>query len=80
MENVIEATLKFHEQDLKFKKQYYSRNTTKSVRFNSNFFLYNTSTATWKDTFLCKIAPVLPSWEELPEILRYTYLTHLDKF
>ncbi|KAI5649438.1 hypothetical protein M9H77_35443 [Catharanthus roseus] len=69
MEEVIEATIKFHEQDPEIKKQYYSRDTTKRVIFNSNFFLYNTSAATWKDTFLCKMAPVLPGWEELPEIL-----------
>ncbi|KAI5649448.1 hypothetical protein M9H77_35453 [Catharanthus roseus] len=69
MEKTIEATTKFHEQDPEIKKQFYSRDTTRRVIFNSNFFLYNTSAATWKDTFLCKMAPVQPGWEELPEML-----------
>lgn len=71
MAKMIEATKEFHEQDPEIKKQYYSRDTTRRVIFNSNFFLYNTSAATWKDTFLCKMAPVQPGWEELPEIFRY---------
>lgn len=71
MEKTIKAIIKFHEQDPEIKRQYYSRDVTKRVIFSSNFFLYNTSKATWKDTFRCQIAPVDPNWEELPELLRY---------
>lgn len=71
MEKAIEATFKFHEQDPEIKKKYYSRDTKRRVIFSTNFFVYNTSKVTWKDSFLCQIAPVDPDWEELPEMFRY---------
>ncbi|KAI5670745.1 hypothetical protein M9H77_11109 [Catharanthus roseus] len=70
LDKATDSTIKFHEQDPEIKKQYYSRDTTRRVIFNSNFFLYNTSKATWKDTFLCQIAPVDPNWEPLPQLFR----------
>ncbi|RZC59954.1 hypothetical protein C5167_021704 [Papaver somniferum] len=46
MEDMKKGNLSFNEQDLETKKQFYSRDLNKTVRFNSNFDLYGTKDET----------------------------------
>ena len=50
LDNMINGVQRFHEEDHEVKKQYYSRDQTRKVRFNSNFDLYKARTANWRDT------------------------------
>ncbi|KAE8022545.1 hypothetical protein FH972_008336 [Carpinus fangiana] len=43
---------------------------TKSVRYNTNFDLYQARAATWRDTIYCATAPTPPKPEELPQVCR----------
>lgn len=70
MEEMIRGVCSFHEQDTEIKKQWYTREFTKSVVYNSNFDLYSAPATNWRDTFFCIMAPNPPSPEELPPICR----------
>ncbi|XP_015087981.1 1-aminocyclopropane-1-carboxylate oxidase homolog 1-like [Solanum pennellii] len=70
MEEMIRGVCSFHEQDTDIKKQWYTRELTKRVVYNSNFDLYNAPATNWRDTFFCIMAPNPPSPEELPPICR----------
>lgn len=77
MEEMIRGVCSFHEQDTEIKKQWYTREFTKSVVYNSNFDLYSAPATNWRDTFFCIMAPNPPSPEELPPICRYViYMIH----
>ncbi|KAL3329044.1 hypothetical protein AABB24_036246 [Solanum stoloniferum] len=68
LEEMLQGTRQFFEQDVEVKKQYYSRDTTKRVIHTSNFDLYSPSVpaANWRDTLFCLMAPDPPSPQELP--------------
>ncbi|CAI9118221.1 OLC1v1019757C1 [Oldenlandia corymbosa var. corymbosa] len=69
-EEIVEGVRKFHEMDSEVKKQYYSRDPTKSFRFISNFDLYQGPRTQWRDTMECNIAPNPPNPEDLPDVCR----------
>nr|XP_009761499.1 PREDICTED: 1-aminocyclopropane-1-carboxylate oxidase homolog 1-like [Nicotiana sylvestris]XP_016452015.1 PREDICTED: 1-aminocyclopropane-1-carboxylate oxidase homolog 1-like [Nicotiana tabacum] len=51
LEGMIDGIRDFHEQDVELKKEYYSRDRiTRRVRYESNFDLYQSKTANWRDT------------------------------
>ncbi|KAH9764461.1 1-aminocyclopropane-1-carboxylate oxidase [Citrus sinensis] len=50
LEEMIEGIRKFNEQDVELKKEFYTRDQTRNVRFNSNFDLHYSRTANWRDT------------------------------
>jgi len=66
LDKVIEGVRLFHEQDVEVKKEYYSRDPSKQVWFNSNRDLYHSRAANWRDTLY--VSPVLGS-EFDPELL-----------
>jgi len=66
LDKVIEGVRMFHEQDVEVKKEYYSRDPSKQVWFNSNRDLYHSRAANWRDTLY--VSPVLGS-EFDPELL-----------
>ncbi|KAF7130534.1 hypothetical protein RHSIM_Rhsim10G0067900 [Rhododendron simsii] len=70
MEEVIDGIRRFHEQDTEVKKQFYSRDNTKSCVYNSNFDLYQVPTVNWRDSLYCVMAPNHPHPEELPQVCR----------
>ncbi|KAF3456509.1 hypothetical protein FNV43_RR01161 [Rhamnella rubrinervis] len=41
---------RFHEQDTEVKKQFYTRDSSKPVVYDSNFDLYSAPSANWRDT------------------------------
>lgn len=74
MEGVFEGVRNFHELDSETKKQYYSRDFTKKVVYNSNFDLHQASTTNWRDTLYLIMAPNPPEPEEIPRVCRYIYM------
>ncbi|XP_049406586.1 1-aminocyclopropane-1-carboxylate oxidase homolog [Solanum stenotomum] len=68
MEEMLQGTRRFFEQDVDIKKQYYTRDNTKKVVHVSNFDLYSPSVSAtnWRDSIFCLMAPNHPSPEELP--------------
>ncbi|XP_048333192.2 1-aminocyclopropane-1-carboxylate oxidase homolog 3-like [Ziziphus jujuba] len=70
MKEMREGVLRFHEQDIEVRKQFYTRDSKRPVYYNSNFDLYKAPSANWRDTFLCRMAPKSPQFEDLPEVCR----------
>ncbi|XP_015167378.1 deacetoxyvindoline 4-hydroxylase-like isoform X4 [Solanum tuberosum] len=86
LEGMIDGTRKFHEQDVKVKKEYYSSDpTTRRVRYDGNVHVYKTKgkTAHWKDTlYVAGLVSGHIEPEELPEVCRKEYVeytNHVDK-
>jgi hypothetical protein len=84
LDEMIDGVRRFHEQDYGVKKEFYTRDVTKSVTYNTNFDLYQAGAATWRDTIYCATAPSPPKPEELPQVCRFVvlfiipyYLLHL---
>lgn len=71
MEEMLRGVRRFNEQDTEVKRQFYTRDVTRKVVYNSNFDLYTSPTANWRDTFFCFMAPNPPLPEELPDSCRY---------
>ncbi|KAJ9547321.1 hypothetical protein OSB04_019864 [Centaurea solstitialis] len=70
MNEMVEGVRRFHDQDPDVKKRFYTRDTSKPVVYNSNFDLYSSPAASWRDTFYTFMAPSPPPPEELPEVCR----------
>jgi len=70
LEGMIDGTRKFHEQDVEVKKEYYSSDPTKEVRYDSNLHVYKTkgTSVSWKDTLF--ISAVVSKPEEIPQVCR----------
>ncbi|XP_045808762.1 1-aminocyclopropane-1-carboxylate oxidase homolog 1-like [Trifolium pratense] len=69
LKEIKDGVLNFFEQDSEVKKKFYTRES-KSFVYNSNFPLYTSASATWKDSFLCNMAPIPPKPEDLPAVCR----------
>lgn len=50
----------------------------RKVRFTSNFDLFQSAAASWRDTLFCELAPDPPRPEELPEAVRGAMLEYGD--
>ncbi|MCL7035533.1 hypothetical protein MKW94_015816 [Papaver nudicaule] len=72
MDEMLKGVARFHEQDTEVKKQYYSREFTRKVKYNMSLDWYQSkSAAKWKDTFSCAmLAPDLIDPRELPDVCR----------
>ncbi|KAL3634500.1 hypothetical protein CASFOL_021554 [Castilleja foliolosa] len=73
---VLESVKEFHELDDEVKKQYYSRDFTKKVIYNSNFDLHQSESANWRDTLYLNMGPDPPQPEELPQACRDTMMEY----
>ncbi|KAJ0967288.1 hypothetical protein J5N97_024205 [Dioscorea zingiberensis] len=76
MDEIVDGVKRFFEEDVEVKKKYYTRDINKKVKHNSNFDLYTSPAANWRDTVFCNMAPEPPEAEELPlacreEIMRF---------
>uniref|UniRef100_J3MSS0 Fe2OG dioxygenase domain-containing protein n=1 Tax=Oryza brachyantha TaxID=4533 RepID=J3MSS0_ORYBR len=49
---------------------FYTRDSARKVRFNSNFDLFRSPAANWRDTLFMEMAPDAPSPEEIPPACR----------
>lgn len=70
LEEMLNGVRRFYEQDTEVKKRWYTRDTSKRVIHNSNFDLFRASSANWRDTTYCSMAPEPPPADELPEACR----------
>ncbi|GJZ82923.1 1-aminocyclopropane-1-carboxylate oxidase homolog 1-like protein [Tanacetum coccineum] len=70
MNEMLQGVRRFHEQDAEVKKQFYTRDVSKAFVYNSNFDLYSSPAANWRDSFFSIMAPNPPKPEELPVICR----------
>lgn len=68
---MIKGTGRFHQQDAKARKEYYTRDPNRKVVYVSNYSLYHDPAANWRDTLGCVMAPHPPEAEELPAICRF---------
>ncbi|GER41583.1 2-oxoglutarate (2OG) and Fe(II)-dependent oxygenase superfamily protein [Striga asiatica] len=50
LEEMLEGSRRFYEQDVEVKKKWYTRDVSKTVVHNSNFDLYRAASANWRDT------------------------------
>lgn len=50
LDDTIDGVCRFHEQDAEVKKEFYTHDMTKKVRFESNYDLYKSKSANWRDT------------------------------
>lgn len=71
LDEMINGIQRFHEQDTEVKKEFYSRDYGKKVLYLSNYDVYQSAAANWRDTFICFAAPNPPELEELPAVCRY---------
>lgn len=77
LEEMIEGTRRFYEQDNEIKKKWYTRDFTKRLVYNSNFDLYSAPADNWRDSFYCSMAPNPPNAEDSPESCRYIFYLFL---
>ncbi|OWM68111.1 hypothetical protein CDL15_Pgr016311 [Punica granatum] len=76
LEEVIDGSRRFFEEDHQVKKKYYSRDFSKSVIYNSNMGLYTSPALDWRDSIFSFMAPDPPEPEELPQACRDVLLEY----
>ncbi|KAL0376770.1 UNVERIFIED_CONTAM: 1-aminocyclopropane-1-carboxylate oxidase1 [Sesamum calycinum] len=69
LDGMIDGIRKFNEMDVEKKRRYYSRDYTRRVRFISNFDLFASKTANWRDTMNISFPEQIDS-EKLPASCR----------
>ncbi|KAL5079062.1 hypothetical protein RYX36_007483 [Vicia faba] len=74
LDEMIKGVCRFHQQDAKVRKEYYTRDFTKKVVYLSNFTLYQDPSADWRDTIGFFMTPHPPKVEELPAICRFVLI------
>ncbi|VVA90209.1 unnamed protein product [Arabis nemorensis] len=70
LEKMKDGVRGFHEQSPGVRKQFYSRDFRREFVYTSNFDLYTSPAASWRDTFSCYMAPNPPKPHDLPPICR----------
>ncbi|KAJ4969526.1 hypothetical protein NE237_016227 [Protea cynaroides] len=71
LEEMLQGTRSFFEQDIELKKPLYSRDfTNRRVVYNSNLTLYKSTSATWRDSLYCLMSPPPLHPDELPQVCR----------
>jgi len=66
LEEMKAGVKRFYEQDLEEKKEFFTRDYTRKIVYNSNFDLYTGQVTNWRDTTVFYMAPDPPKPEELP--------------
>ncbi|CAJ2664923.1 1-aminocyclopropane-1-carboxylate oxidase homolog 1-like [Trifolium pratense] len=70
LDEMKNGVIRFFEQDSEVKRELYSREPSRPFIYTSNFDLYNSPAANWRDTFYCIMAPKSPKPEDLPSVCR----------
>ncbi|OIW08003.1 hypothetical protein TanjilG_20104 [Lupinus angustifolius] len=70
LEEMVSAARGFHELPQEVKAEYYTRERMKKVKYGSNFDLYKSRYANWRDTLFCVMDPEPLDPQELPPICR----------
>ncbi|XP_074589870.1 1-aminocyclopropane-1-carboxylate oxidase homolog 1-like isoform X2 [Curcuma longa] len=82
MEDALVGVRAFHEGDPEVKAALYSRDRLRAAKYSSNFDLYASRVANWRDTLYCRMLPDPPKAEELPQSCRealFEYSKHIGK-
>ncbi|XP_059445783.1 1-aminocyclopropane-1-carboxylate oxidase homolog 1-like [Corylus avellana] len=70
LEDMLEAARGFHELPKEVKTDYYTRELMRKVKYGSNFDLYKSRFANWRDTLFCVMGPEPLDPQELPLVCR----------
>lgn len=70
IDHTIESVRAFHEQPTETKSRFYGRDIGTGVAYSSNFDLYQSKAASWRDTLQIRLGPKGPEPAALPEICR----------
>ncbi|KAG7645336.1 unnamed protein product [Arabidopsis thaliana] len=70
LEKMKDGVRGFHEQSPEVRKDFYSRDLTRKFQYSSNFDLYSSPAANWRDTVACTMDPDPPNPQDIPEICR----------
>ncbi|XP_015967468.1 1-aminocyclopropane-1-carboxylate oxidase homolog 1 [Arachis duranensis] len=79
LDEMLDGVRRFHEQDAEVKKEFYSRDITKRVFYNTNFNFYTASEINWRDTLYCLLAPGPLDPHQLPSICRDITIEYSDQ-
>ncbi|KAK9074562.1 hypothetical protein SSX86_007160 [Deinandra increscens subsp. villosa] len=70
IESAIGSMKEFFEQSTEYKMQFYHREAGKGAAYSTNFDLYQSKAASWRDTLQVRMSPIEPDWEAVPEMCR----------
>ncbi|XP_010093418.2 1-aminocyclopropane-1-carboxylate oxidase homolog 1 isoform X1 [Morus notabilis] len=79
LEAMLVAARGFHELPMEMKREYYSREMGRKVKYMSNFDLYKSKAANWRDTLFCVMGPESFDPQELPLVCRDITMEYSDK-
>ncbi|XP_027096677.1 1-aminocyclopropane-1-carboxylate oxidase homolog 3-like isoform X1 [Coffea arabica] len=67
---ILSSMQDFFELPENVKKGYYSRDMSRGAAYLTNFDLYRSEAASWRDTFQMNLSPRPPKWENVPVMCR----------
>lgn len=70
LQEMLDAARSFHELSMEDKANFYSRELMRKVKYGSNFDLYKSRFANWRDTLFCVMGPEPLNPRELPPVCR----------
>lgn len=76
MAAMLTGVKRFNEEPAEAKRAYYTRDFSRRVRFQSNFDLFQSPAAGWRDTLFFEMAPAPPPPEEIPPACRAAALEY----
>nr|CAB3480831.1 unnamed protein product [Digitaria exilis] len=78
MAAMLAGVRRFNEGPVEAKQRLYTRDTAYKVRFSSNFDLFQSPAANWRDTLFVDLAPAPPRPEDLPDAVRDVMMEYGD--
>ncbi|KAL3510492.1 hypothetical protein ACH5RR_029893 [Cinchona calisaya] len=67
---ILGSIQQFFELPEEKKMEYYTRDMTRGAAYSTNFDLYQSKAASWRDTFQMGLSPNPPKWENVPVTFR----------
>ncbi|KAL8034927.1 hypothetical protein ABFX02_12G062500 [Erythranthe guttata] len=64
---LLSSARSFNELPEEEKARFYSRDMSHGAAFSTNFDLYQSNAASWRDTLQLRLAPTPPDWDHVPE-------------